>query len=84
MRIIRLQEQLRELYYEYDEIKRAIDGAGLTEKEQIYIKLRYIDRLSFDRISSKMGYAERSVFDVRSAVLRKLQFFRSFSAVLVQ
>ena len=76
-RIIRLQEQMRELYNEYDTIKYVIDEAGLTERERMYIELRYVDRLSFDRISSEMGYTERAVFCVRNIVIQKLQFFFS-------
>ena len=71
-RIIRLQEQLRELYYEHDEIKRAIDGAGLTDQERDYLQMRYVDRMSTVDVADRQGYSESHARNIKRNLLRKI------------
>lgn len=71
-RITRKSEQLRDLCFDFDEIKRKVDEAGLSEVECEYLRLRYIDRLSVAWIADKQGYSERQTQRIRKNLLKKL------------
>lgn len=71
-RIGRLQEQLRSLFYDHDELCRWIDGAGLSENEYSYLRQRYVERTASQDIADCQGYSTRHVERIKRGMLKKL------------
>ncbi len=71
-KINRLQERLRDLIYEHDEICRWIDAAELTENEHNYLCLRYVERTACRDIADRQGYSLRHIDCIKRGMLKKL------------
>ena len=57
-------------YLKYlSELNEVIDT--LEEKERLYIKYRYIERLTYEEIAKKMNYSIRQIFNIRKKVCIK-------------
>lgn len=65
---------LHEQIEEYEIKIRSIDNAvsGLKDLEKEFVRLRYFQGLTVEKVAQEMGYSRRSMYHVRLEVLEKL------------
>lgn len=69
-RALDIHEKIREYKLIVDCIEQAL--ATLEEEERKYVEIRYFDGKSMEYVADVLGYARRSIFNVRNEVLQKL------------
>lgn len=72
VRIAKATEHLKKLYAEFDEMRRKIRSAGLSEDEREYVELRYVRGIGVGEIVRRMCYSERQTQRLRRNVLRAM------------
>ena len=63
---------LRMYSEEQERIRRRIEAAALTKREDEYLEMRYVERMSNRMIAKEMGYEERNAYKIRMRVLQKI------------
>lgn len=71
-RIRRFRDKLRDLYFEYDQIKDIIEAAGVTDQEWKYIELKYVKNKGVQEIMQEMGYSERNIARLKKRMLYRI------------
>ena len=73
VRLDAIRSEITDIFYHIDEIESMVNGAGLTEAEMQYVKLRYFEGLQPKRICFEMNYSDSWLRDIKKAALRKIQ-----------
>jgi predicted DNA-binding protein (UPF0251 family) len=60
-RVSALTDELEELFKKMDSIQHTVWNAGLTEKEEEAVRLRYMEGMTHKQAASSMGYSERMI-----------------------
>lgn len=71
-RIKKVMERMLVECAEYDELRLVMNMAGITEREQSYIEMRYVKRMKLSDISTKMCYSERQLMRLRKSSVDRL------------
>lgn len=66
-------KEIEALYVEMDGITRAVDRAGLSEREREYLRLRYFQGLKNVEIERKMNYSNRQIKRISSVLKLKIK-----------
>lgn len=72
-RILRLRKELNDLLFEFDEIRRSIERAELTEKETRVLEMEFIERHSAAEIAEKMAFSSRQIKRIKKAMFGKIE-----------
>ena len=60
------------LYARADTLKSRIDTAGLSQKEEQYVRLRYIEGMSATDTAQRLGFCERHCRSINHSALSKI------------
>lgn len=67
-------EQLQEIGFELEEMRRVIGDARLSENELKFVELRYVEGLKMKEIGDRMNYSDRSCRYINADILKNRQW----------
>ncbi len=72
-RIRKVSADLAAAYGKLAQLEDMVNGSGLSETEQRYVRLRYFDGMAAWKVAQKIGYSERGARNIKDAILEKIQ-----------
>lgn len=72
VRLDAIRSEITDIFYHIDEIESMVNGAGLTEAEMQYVKLRYFEGLQPKQISLETNYCDGYLRKLKKRALSKI------------
>ena len=72
VRLDAIRSEITDIFYHIDEIESMVNGAGLTEAEMQYVKLRYFNGLRVSQTAASMDYSESQVLRIKRSAIKKM------------